>query len=504
MRYNRVNLLFLCLLLAGQVNCSVDDSPTNLRLTDKAPYEPGWNDHVSIDGITWYFDKAYQVGLFANGDWWVAGDTVVIIRITPDFKDGQNGWEVNPIVKGGQGFSKDLTDFDPNLVPSLPYKAIPTSSIVKTVRAPDVSREYICRGCLKSAAVLTVVKKPIRDSTTFRPPYVGTNKKIYDTSSLQMELLPRNYSLVSKTPAISSFSEIKHLQLDHKNGATGCELHTTDGFMSDYGGYIGQRNGDITLRLLLNDNSEEKRQLLIAYVQYGIDLLYTIPLGYQYVEGGGHRPGDKIPRVFAAVMLGDEEMIDMLKNSVNLFHERLLLNVVNGKVLYGNDPDSIINLGRFSVFEKKYWEVVHSHVKTGARSGYKSYFDPYGYIDGGGLPGWDYQFVNTQPWKSSILAIKLMPELAKAWNDTVTKSYVERWVKQGIWTQPDPCAPADTNWSNYGITFGPDGKGGCIEDSDTSDGIGRFPSLHGKSADEGNYSSKFQKELWNMYYYNDK
>ena len=41
-------------------------------------------DSISQYGITWKFDKQYSVGTFANGDYWVAGDMVVITRIILD------------------------------------------------------------------------------------------------------------------------------------------------------------------------------------------------------------------------------------------------------------------------------------------------------------------------------------------------------------------------------------------------------------------------------------
>ena len=70
------------------------------------------SDHVTQYEITWYFDKAYTVGQFANGDWWVLGP-VTITRITPDYRLRDfwdfttsktkgvvfhwiNGWQVNP------------------------------------------------------------------------------------------------------------------------------------------------------------------------------------------------------------------------------------------------------------------------------------------------------------------------------------------------------------------------------------------------------------------------
>lgn len=491
-----LKVLLLIFLLAGQVTCT-DNQPTNLRIVGKPPFEPGASDRITVDGITWYFDKAYPVGTFANGDYWVAGDTVVITKISPDFDGQHHGWEVNPVVEGGQGFSIDLNDFEPSLVPTLPYKAIPVSSIVKTIRSDKV-RGYICRQCIQTAAVLTIVSQPVSDTTLFRPPYVGTEKPFYSTNDLRTDLLP-SLSPAENTPAFSSFSEISNLQLDHKNGATGTELHPINSFVDDYGAYIGMRNADAALRLMLNDALTQKMPLLISYVQYGIDLLYLLPLGFRYEDGGGHRPGQKLPMAFAAVMLDDANMKKRLKESVHLFHEKILLtyNRDSTRVLFGDDQGLSPTL-----HEEMYWKVVQSYVKDGTYAGYKSYRDPYGYIDGGGYPGSNYQYCCTsQPWKGSVLAVKLMPALFDVWNDTMTIRYVERWVDIGAHSQPDPCAPADSSWENYGITYGPDGNGGCIKDMDTTDGIGRFPSEHGKYVDEGHYRSNFQKSLWSRYYH---
>lgn len=487
-------LLFVILLI--HINCS-NTQPNNYQNTGKPTTPSDMTEQITTGDITWFFDKAYKYGKFANGDYWVAGDTVVINRITPDFNGLQNGWEVNPIVEGPQGFSTDLNDFSSELVPNLPYKATPVLSIVKTVRSSK-ERGYICRQCIQSAAVLTIVSEPITDATLLRPPYVGAYKPMYSTKSFQTNLLP-NLDPVSNTPSIHSFSEIHNLQLDHKIGPGGTELHPVNSYIDDYGAYIGKRNADIALRLMLNDPIDNKMPLLISYTQYGIDLLYMLQLGYRYEDGGGHRPGQKLPMVFAAVILNNEELKQKLKQSVHLFHEQILLtyNRDSTRILYGDNQGL-----NYSLYEENYWKVVHSFVKTGTSAGYKSYSDPYGYIDGGAHPGADYQFCCTsQPWKGSVLALKLMPSLAEVWNDTMTISYVERWVANGAWAQPDPCTPADSNWQNYGITFGPDGNGGCIKDSDSSDGIGRWPEKHGEYVDKGNYWSSFQKELWRKYYH---
>lgn len=453
---------------------------------------------VSQHGITWYFDNEYPIGTFANGDYWVVGP-VVITRITPDYDGHNNGWEINPIVEGGQGFSADLPTFDSTLIPKLPDTINPITSVVKTIRS-DVKKTNNCRFCLQVAAVLTVVSEP-PPPNSFRPPYVGTEKPIFSVNSLRYDLLP-SLPLPEYNPAAikDCYPEIKTLQLDHKPHNLGRELHTVLGFGDNYGAWIGKRNADIALRLMLNDPIKEKMELLVPYIQYGIDLFYMIPLGHTWPDGGGHRPGQKLPLAFAAAMLDDSRMKDTLVNMTNIFHERKYLSVskVDGRILYGEERHEV-DLQKF--FEDDYWKVLHSYVKTGYASGNRSRPDPYGYIDGGPCPGTYYQHCCTvQPWKGSVLAVKLMPSLSVIWNDTVTTKYVERWVEQGTWSQPDPCAPADTSWDKYGVTFGPDGDGGCIKDTDSSDGIGRWPNRHNLFIDEGEYYSNLQKALWDKYY----
>jgi len=76
---------------------------------------------------------------------------------------------------------------------------------------------------------------------------------------------------------------------------------------------------------------------------------------------------------------------------------------------------------------------------------------------------------------------------------------MDRWVSAGATSQPDPCARDDDNPDHYGVTYGPDGNGGCILDTDPSDCIGRFPDLHGTNVDGGYRDTELQRELWNAY-----
>ncbi|MEX0887439.1 MAG: hypothetical protein WD009_13470 [Phycisphaeraceae bacterium] len=437
---------------------------------------------VSQWGITWHFDEAHEVGMFANGDYWVVGP-VTITRITPEFDGEVNGWEVNPRVEGRQGFTGSGAGrtrpehFDADLVPELPYTAQPGESIVKAIGgedAPGNDREV----ALRTAAVLTVLDAPPPDGGAgmFRPPYVGDDKPMYRIEDLRTDLLPSwpHVPLAQSDVTLEWVEkQFQRVQLDHKSGLLGRGLHPFEN-IPDYGGDIGRRNGDAVLRLMLDDPIEERMPALIAYVQYGIDLYHMYLDGHRWGSGGGHRPGQKIALVFAAVMLGDEQMIadvtamadeQFLSEDANVYYSEHA-DDGRGKVLFGVPGN-----------ERQYW----TYIEEGR--GNRSIRDPYGYIDGGEAPA-SYQLCClSQPWKGQVLAVHLMPELRPVWNNELVIDYIERWVTHGTWALPDPIA------KQLPETF--DGRG--------VSGEGRFPDHHGSHRDSGGRGSAFQRELWDAY-----
>lgn len=165
---------------------------------------------------------------------------------------------------------------------------------------------------------------------------------------------------------------------------------------------------------------------------------------------------------------------------------------VDGRVLYGQSSACS--------GESSYWR--NLAFDTGSRT----CPDPYEYIDGGHRPGQSYQYCClSQPWKGEALAVLLIPQVRALWKNHSFFQYADRWVEEGTLSQPDPCAPLpvnlnEDNWSSlYGMTFGPDGRGGCIKDNDPSNGTGRFPQLHGSNVDGGHYGSSFVNDMWNAY-----
>ncbi len=469
-------------------------------------------------GITWTFASPVVYGRFANGDYWVLGP-VTVVSMTPDFDGAHHGWESNPsdIVK--QGFDGRIADFDANKVPALPYVAQPGESIVKAISLAPLGEA--CRPCLQTAAVLTVLAEPPADAgaTVFRPPYFGAAKPQYTTTALRLEALP-SLAAPANAPALELMTtRFARVQLDHKTNWTGRALHPKDN-LPDYGSDIAIRSAEGALRLFLDDPVASKMPLLIAYVQFGIDLNGMLRAGQRWPANGGHSEGRKLPMAFAAWILDDPEMqADVSQAATGVFGE-------NAGV-YHSEAAGVVLYGPMASSEENYWRNVV--FDTGSRT----LVDPYRTIDGGHRPGGSYQFCClAQPWKANAIASLLVPELRSLWNHEDFFVYVERWVSHGAWAQPDPCAPATgecvggdnagspctsasqgelctgedahcdltVHWErDYGVAYGPDGAGGCILDTDPSDGIGRFPHLHGSGPDGGHYGSAFANALWTTY-----
>lgn len=449
--------------------------------------DSGSESSVSDNGITFTFDRAYTCGRFANGDYWVAPDdptgTVTLTAISPDAGSGRNGWEVNPADTSAHGFDDRIDSYDGGRTPSLPYAASGGTSIVKAVSTTDAD----CRPCLQSAAILTVVSEPPAGGGVelFRPPYFGTDKPLIETSQLQLDALPT----VARIPDAPTLEEVRSSfagpWLDHKTGWTGASIHPSD-LMPEYGADVASAIGTGVLGLMFDDPMDDKRAAAIAVTQVGIDLYHAFMGGTSWPAGGGHGNGRKILLVLTAVLLGDEAMADAVQNAPGgTFSEdsQIWYSEVASRTLYGEECS-----------EDGYWNVHRFG------DGSRGCRDPYGYIDGGDSPADSYQACCTSSvYRGSAVALQLMPELRCVWPAENLLDYVDRWIEHGGWSQPDPCAPYDGNPDNYGVTYGPDGSGGCIADDDPSDGTGRFPDAHAQNANGAGHGSSFHYEMWLAY-----
>ncbi len=459
---------------------------------------------IGQNGIVWTFNSSVTYGQFANGDYWVLAP-VTITSVTPDFTGTLHGLQENPTVNGSQSLDSGVGSFNAGLAPALPYTVNATTSLVKVI-SRTVNRgtggngcEHASdsdRNCIKNASVLTVLGSlPLNDGINyFRPTFIGSSKQLLSTTSIDYGLL----SSLSATAAASTYnhawviSNFSGPYLDFYSAPSSQALHPKD-YMPAYGGDFGVHTANAALALAVGSMDATKREAVNKYVQAGIDLYHQMS-GTNWTHNGGHANGRFLPIVYAATLLNNSTMLTTLSTVPDVrFGESGALFWTekpygNGrKVLFGATPSGDA--------EFEYWKVVDTD------SGFRTAKDPYGMIDGGTEPASPYQVTgNSMIWKGITLALRLIPEsLETAPFIERLVRYSDRWVTVGAQAQPDTCAPFDGNIANYGITFGPNGSGGCIPDTNPADGTGRFPTKHGASQDSGGNQSDMVNQMWTSY-----
>lgn len=298
---------------------AVSAQPSGLRIISSS----GTSAQLSQYGITWTFAEPVEFGLYANGDFWVIGP-VEIVDIDPASTESNgrvvNGSMVNPSPGDGQAFDSemDYVSYVPSLnvarpgglslSPANPLALGVGSSLVSSISHPQAGE----RPQLSDAAVLTVVDRapPVG---AFRPPYSGTNKVHgYVEEQINTSLLSR-LSPVSTTPDIGTVAGyFERVWLDYQPGHSARYIHPSNN-MPDYGRDMSSRIGVGALMLHLDFDDAEKRELLVNYLQLGIDLWGIVQAGgtTNWVPNGGHANGRKWPILFAGLMFGDPEMQDL-------------------------------------------------------------------------------------------------------------------------------------------------------------------------------------------------
>jgi hypothetical protein len=294
-------------------------------------------------GITWNLDKSYPCGQFANGDYWVEGP-VVIKSIFPIPIDGRNGFDINPASFDVEGFTYDsrVQGYKKTSAPQKVPVTVPAlSSLVSTTSATNPVRvgapeygsqqfyqsrfgaEYESRSVIRTAAVLTVLDSAPANygSTFFRPPYNGSDKKLYSTLGLRTDKL-LSLAPVANTPSIAAVAaKFERVQIDHNSSYLGAYMHPVDN-MANYGAAMTNDVGNAILRLSLNDSVAAKMPLLIGIVQSGIDHMAMLKSGTFWTGDGGHFSGRKLQILFAGLMLTDSEMLNIgIHYSENKFAE---------------------------------------------------------------------------------------------------------------------------------------------------------------------------------------
>ena len=406
------------------------------------------SDKISQYGITWFFNKSYKTGQFANGDFWVVGP-VKIVKITPESqvvgKRTMNGSMINPASGNkNQGYDsscsgtayKDNLNAALNVSSSNPLELKNGSSLISTI---SIAKEK-SRPQLQNAAILTVLASPPPEGS-FRPPYCGNDKTIkYNVSQLNYNLL-KKLNPVTGTPSLKSVEKyFERPWIDHVTGWGAGFIHPLEN-MQNYGRDMSSEVGKGALMLHLNFTDDEKRTLLVRFVQLGIDFYGIIQSGgiKTWEPDGGHASGRKWPIMFAGLMLNDASMKNIGKKSGNYLY--------SGKYGPGNPPPDYIHFGEdgqtFYVTADDVIRTKSPKWKPDKRSGTP---EPYTESDKGiaewGIRHSTYPYFDNKVWSATyrqcctasawsgfILAARIMG-VQSLWNYNALFDYQDRYMKE--------------------------------------------------------------------------
>lgn len=397
--------------------------------------------------ITWTFDGDYPTGQFANGDYWVVGP-VGITGITntrhpsKGAADEYDGSQINPVPGGVQGFDGRLPGYSAaaNVFLSLPITLQPGESLVSMTSIlnsegtvnPELGTP---KPAFQSGAVLTCLSLA-PPTGSLRPPFVGTNKPLYNTSSIQLSKLP-SLAAPASTPNITTIENaIQRPQLDQTRGWTASYFHPVDNYPppnEHYGHNISGAYGTAALMLLLDTaDVGDKTDLATHFVQVGVDLYHILDNGGYWLSDGGHGQGRKMPILMTGWLIDDADMLAI--------GDLPLLVPGEGGDNYFQEDGSTFYVEETSpgVYNNGYGGYDASHVglaEWGAKHTYQPDRDDASYTA-------SYRWLNRYS-HGALIALAL--ELDDEWDNASYFDYTERWVN----TIGPSAYPSDIHFSTF-------------------------------------------------------
>jgi hypothetical protein len=410
----------------GAVIYTTDNAPETPRLAE-LPLKQS----ISQYGITWTFQKPIPVGQFVNGDWYVVGP-VTVTAIEPKPENGRNGSCLNVTARVEKiGFDSRIIEgrYDPNLFLAPPIALKPGDSLLSSVSLEEIRTVkpmlwrigQDMRTPVRTVAALTCLKAPVTPDA-FRPAYCGKEHRIYLARNLKRELLPM---LPHQGVPFTCHQGRNDEAFGIGDAARWCQRPWIDIVMDEfgapvenmptYGAQVSRAVGLASLLLCLDFPPEEKEELLINFVQIGIDFWGLAREGQpaRWVALGGHGSGRKWPIIFAGLLLGDEKMSSPTKEYPEL--------------LFGEDMQTMFG---------KCW--------TGAKVLYAGQLGAKGHPRRKGwglyehLPPKEWEEFNAESWRrcctsnawvGQALAARIL-HVEELWNHDAFFAYVDRWMKE--------------------------------------------------------------------------
>jgi hypothetical protein len=393
---------------------------------------PGYFEQVRRNGISWTFASPARCGRYVNGDWWVVGPVEVVAIAPGSAREGGrvlHGSMVNPsptsptqgydnamLRDGAAGAYAAAANASLGVARDTPLSLRPGTSLVSSASHPDPGSLPQVERC----AVLTVVEEP-PPLRAFRPPYCGSDKRHRWTADRLDLTRFASLQAVSGAPRVDGLlARLEHTWLDHLPGLSGRYLHPRQN-MPDYGRDLADLVSAAALTLNLDLPAGDKRALLIALVQVGVDVYGVVQNGGRFRADGGNGSGRKFPLLLAGWVLGDAGML-------RLARER--------RFAFGEDAQT------FYVEETSPGVFNHGH------GGYEA--------ADAGLPEWGTRHVDdpsfdqkawaadpyrrccsANAWSGFVLAARVMG-LREAWGHPALFDYVDRYLQvepRGSWTR---------------------------------------------------------------------
>jgi hypothetical protein len=270
---------------------------------------------VSQYGITWQFDRDYQVGTFVNGDYYVVdpGSGVTVSSVSPGSGSGQNGSQVNPVSGGNHGFDSGArSGYSSSLQAKFPLRLVGGDALVSTISLSGGSAwdgsTPDSKALLQTAAVLTVMRSA-PPSGSFRPSYVDRQQTLYNVSSLNRGVLPgvSTSSGITRPGSHGYASTAEYLKrgiqrpwLLFVHEWPGRDIHPAQN-MFGYQRPIGEFLSELYMYLMTDLPIDD--QLLIYTVQLGIDYHHV------GVNGNGDSSYYVMPSLMAGLLLNNSDML---------------------------------------------------------------------------------------------------------------------------------------------------------------------------------------------------
>jgi len=399
--------------------------------------------------VTWQLRRPARAGRFVNGDWWVVGP-VDVVAITPACtrEDGRirHGSMVNPdptqveqgydsALAGSAAFSgyRDALNVALRVAADEPLTLTPGATLVSTI-SHDVAGQL---PQLERCALLTVVAAP-PPPRAFRPPYCGFDKRArWSSEDLDLTVLAQ-LPPVSGAPAPRELvARLEHTWLDHLPGYQRRFLHPS-GNMPDYGREIADLVGTAALTLNLDIPAHDKRALLVALVQLGIDVYGVVRSGGRFAADGGSGSGRKLLLLIAGAALHEPRMTALARDAGAAFAEDAQTFYVEvtspGVVNGGHGGYTMEDVGLPE------WGNRHAEDPSLDRKGWND--DPY------------RRCCTANAWVGSVLAARIMG-LREAWGHPALFDYLDRYMqaeRPGHWMRS--WSPfCERMWDRYRAAF---------------------------------------------------